>query len=87
MDAVKAQQLAAELEVEMMSDMYNRMTGVSQEVVPTGRRSCRGGGLPGPLRLQVPGCSREDGPETDRAVGAGRGADEKHAAAGGGAAV
>ncbi|XP_041088071.1 mitochondrial import inner membrane translocase subunit Tim10 [Polyodon spathula] len=27
MDPMKAQQLAAELEVEMMSDMYNRMTG------------------------------------------------------------
>ncbi|XP_028311557.1 mitochondrial import inner membrane translocase subunit Tim10 [Gouania willdenowi] len=26
MDAAKAQQLAAELEMEMMSDMYNRMT-------------------------------------------------------------
>ncbi|XP_040042345.1 mitochondrial import inner membrane translocase subunit Tim10 [Gasterosteus aculeatus] len=26
MDPVKAQQLAAELEVEMMADMYNRMT-------------------------------------------------------------
>ncbi|KAK5866376.1 hypothetical protein PBY51_020573 [Eleginops maclovinus] len=26
MDPMKAQQLAAELEVEMMSDMYNRMT-------------------------------------------------------------
>uniref|UniRef100_A0A6I8R4Q6 Mitochondrial import inner membrane translocase subunit n=1 Tax=Xenopus tropicalis TaxID=8364 RepID=A0A6I8R4Q6_XENTR len=27
MDPLKAQQLAAELEVEMMADMYNRMTG------------------------------------------------------------
>ncbi|GLD61044.1 mitochondrial import inner membrane translocase subunit Tim10 [Lates japonicus] len=26
MDPMKAQQLAAELEVEMMADMYNRMT-------------------------------------------------------------
>ncbi|KAM8924103.1 mitochondrial import inner membrane translocase subunit Tim10 [Pelodytes ibericus] len=27
MDPLRAQQLAAELEVEMMADMYNRMTG------------------------------------------------------------
>lgn len=30
MDPMKAQQLAAELEVEMMADMYNRMTNACQ---------------------------------------------------------
>ncbi|XP_029950042.1 mitochondrial import inner membrane translocase subunit Tim10 [Salarias fasciatus] len=35
MDPMKAQQLAAELEVEMMADMYNRMTnGCHRKCVP-----------------------------------------------------
>ena len=54
---------------------------LSPEVCPPplqgGRAEQGGGGVPGPLRGQVPGPPREAGPQADRALGAGRGSHEE----------